>query len=235
MKSLPLTILFSLALAGCVSAPVSPTAITDQDIEQYKFGMDRGCRDAGARRGDPRTDSLCGCMLDVFNRSLSKAEWQQAMYYSQRRQDTEEMRVLAPYMPLVESCRNQPSPKPVSPTTQAKPKPPIIGSWEWTRKTNNCTEVYSFKANGTAFVVSGEEKTENTYALSEALESSGRYKLTMTTTKDLGGRDCGYSSEDSTGKTSNIYLLFSPDGHMLAMCESELGTACFGPLRKKAE
>lgn len=237
MKLVPLSILLPLAIAGCVSAPIAPTAVTDQEIERYKFGLDRGCRDTGARKGDPqaKTDSFCSCMLDTFNRSLSKAEWQQAMFYTQRRQDREEMQVLAPYMPLVESCRGQPSSKPASPTTQDKPRPSILGSWEWTRKTNNCTEVYSFRSNGTAFVVSGDEKTENTYALSEVLASSGRYKLTMTTTKYFGGRDCSDSSEDSTGKTSNVYLLFSPDGNMLAMCESELGTACFGPLKKRPE
>ena len=47
---------------------------------------------------------------------------------------------------------------------------PLIGKWQWTRAENKCTEVYDFKADGTVRVISGEEKTENTY--------SGTVKLT---------------------------------------------------------
>src|SRR5688572_21406985 len=42
---------------------------------------------------------------------------------------------------------------------------PLIGKWQWTREQNNCTEMYEFRADGTVPVVSGTERTDNTYTV----------------------------------------------------------------------
>ena len=110
------------------------------------------------------------------------------------------------------------------------PPPSILGSWTWTRPDNNCVEVYTYRADGTAKVVSGEQIVEETYVLSAAPEASGRYKLTANVLKDSHGRQCGDSRRDETGRTFVTYVKFLSDGDILK-CYDPSGPRCFGPLR----
>jgi hypothetical protein len=220
-----------------MSVPDSPNGISDQDIERYKFGMDRGCRDAGVKKGapQPETDSFCDCMRDTLNSKVPKSAWQQAMYHALKRQGREEMQALSHYTPDIEQCRVRDALKEAAFSKSAGAKQSVLGSWEWTRKANLCGEVYTFAEDGTVSVISGDEKTENIYEFSEQPERSGRYKLKMTVTKDFGGRDCSDSTDDSTGMKSEVFILFSPDSSMLAMCTSASGPECFGPLKRRAQ
>lgn len=69
-------------------------------------------------------------------------------------------------------------------------QPNLVGTWEWTRKANGCVERLDFRDDGTVAIRRGEERTENTYLMSWAPEPNGRYRLTLVTVKDHGGRDC---------------------------------------------
>jgi hypothetical protein len=100
-------------------------------------------------------------------------------------------------------------------------------------KDQGCTEVYTFRRDGTAHVVSADETTENTFELAPAPEPSGRFRFVMTTTQDSGGRDCADTTDDSTGKSATLYLLFNPARDAFVMCSEPTGMACFGPLRRR--
>lgn len=39
---------------------------------------------------------------------------------------------------------------------------PLVGTWQWTHQPSNGTEVYEFRADGTAWVESHAERTNNT-------------------------------------------------------------------------
>jgi hypothetical protein len=111
-------------------------------------------------------------------------------------------------------------------------QPDLAGTWEWTRKKNGCMEQFDFSENGTVRIKQGGKSTENTYLMAWAPEPNGRYRLTMTTVKDHGGRDCEDSADDVTGRRSTVYLLFSQSREAMIMCRSPDGTDCTGLMRR---
>jgi len=113
-------------------------------------------------------------------------------------------------------------------------QPDITGTWEWTRKKNGCLEQHVYKGDGTLLIRSGEKRTENTYLMSWAPEPNGRYKLTVVTVKDHGGRDCRDSSEDSIGRQTVVYVLFSQSRESMIQCESPAGADCTGLMKRTA-
>lgn len=120
-------------------------------------------------------------------------------------------------------------------TAASAQQPSIVGTWEWTRKKNACVEQLVFRDDGTAAIRRGEERTENTYLMSWAPEPNGRYRLTLVTVKDHGGRDCDDSTEDSTGRRSIVYILFSQSRESMIFCNSPEGADCTGLMRRIAK
>lgn len=114
----------------------------------------------------------------------------------------------------------------------AQGNPNLVGKWTWTRPTNNCTETYEFRSDGVALVTSGAEKTENRYSIAFSADKDGFYAMTITTTKDYGGKDCANSDDDSTGQTSTVYLKFHPTGNAHISCYEPNTKRCFGPIRR---
>jgi hypothetical protein len=113
-------------------------------------------------------------------------------------------------------------------------QPSIVGTWEWTRKGNGCSEQYIFREDGTLKIRRGEELTDNTYLMSWAPEPNGRYKLTIVTVKDDGGRDCEGSAENSTGRQSVVYVLFGQSRETMIQCGSPAGADCTGIMHRAA-
>jgi len=113
-------------------------------------------------------------------------------------------------------------------------QPEIVGTWEWTRKKDDCPEQYVYRQDGTLSVRRGEERTENTYRMSWAPEPNGRYRVTVVTVRDDGGRDCNGSVEDSTGGQSTVYVLFGQSQETMIQCGSPTGADCTGLMRRTA-
>ena len=111
-------------------------------------------------------------------------------------------------------------------------QPSIVGTWQWTSKKSGCSEQYVFRDNGTVSIKRGDEQTENSFLMSWAPEPSGRYKLTITTLSDNGGRGCDGSAEDSTGRRSVVYVLFSQSRESMIHCGSPAGTDCTGLMQR---
>jgi hypothetical protein len=109
---------------------------------------------------------------------------------------------------------------------------PLVGRWQWTHTASGCVETYEFRNDGTARVTSGEERLDERYDISPIAEGARRYRLTMTTVKDHGGKDCVGSTDDTTGKSSVGYIEFDPSGDSMLFCADATRTKCMGPLRK---
>jgi len=122
----------------------------------------------------------------------------------------------------------------ISQGTLAQHQPSVIGTWEWTRKSDGCSEQYVFRDDGVLLVHSGENRTENTFLMAWAPEPNGRYKLTLTTERDLGGRDCSGSTTDKVGRRAVGYLLFGHSRETMLLCASPEGADCIGPLKRIA-
>ena len=113
-------------------------------------------------------------------------------------------------------------------------QPDIAGTWEWSRRKDGCAEQYVYRPDGTLSIRRGEERTENTYRMSWAPEPGGRYKVTVVTVKDDGGRDCDGSSDDDTGRQRVVYVLFGQSRETMIQCSSEAGADCTGLMRRTA-
>jgi len=118
-------------------------------------------------------------------------------------------------------------------TDAASQQASIVGTWEWTRKVNNCSEQYTFRDNGTVSVKSGGDRTESTYLMSWAPEPTGRYRLTMTTVEDSGGQGCMDNTE-RPDRGRMVYVLFGASQETMILCNSPEGADCIGPLKKNA-
>jgi hypothetical protein len=103
---------------------------------------------------------------------------------------------------------------------------PLVGKWRWTRATNACTEVYEYRVDGTLLVTSGDEKTENNFAIVRNPDANGFYEAQFKIVKDYGGKDCADSETDDTGAGFTAYVIFDPTGGMYFS---------FGPLRRIGE
>lgn len=99
--------LLAAVLAGSVHAQNAPSEVTDAEIERYKASAQNICHEAGMARGDPQVKiaGFCNCMRDTLNKALKRPEWQQAYFYSRKNQAQEEQAVFAPYMPMLQGCR----------------------------------------------------------------------------------------------------------------------------------
>jgi hypothetical protein len=229
-----LIVLAPLALAGCASTLKSPDAVTQADIDRYQFGLYRDCQEAGAKHGQPqlRIDVFCNCAFETLKQNLSRSDWNRAVYYYLNGRDRDELQVISPIMAKVAMCRALPLPEPEGSAAVSQGPPSLVGRWGWTNPIDNCRETYTFRGNGTVRIESGNERTENTYRLSDTPETTGRIKITLTTTEYIGGMTCAGSSEDTTGKTITRYVLFGPENEMLAVCKSVADLDCVGPLDK---
>lgn len=122
------------------------------------------------------------------------------------------------------------APAPNAETTD--PKSQIIGTWRWTLPGTQCSETYDYRPDGTLQVVSGEEKSDNTYTTSIAEGSGAFLKVDATIVKDYGGEDCTESKEDNTGGSHVVYILFDPSGNQHVMCQAQQLNSCVGPLER---
>jgi hypothetical protein len=113
-------------------------------------------------------------------------------------------------------------------------QPSIVGTWEWTRKSNGCSERYVFRDDGSASVTSRDERLDGRFRLAWSPEENGRYRLDMAVAKDHGGRNCLDDDQDSTGRSDTWYVLFSQSRETMILCGSLEGRDCLGPLRRAA-
>ncbi len=111
----------------------------------------------------------------------------------------------------------------------------IVGKWTWTRAENACTEVYDYRPDGTLYVTSGAEKTDNTYSMASSPDENGFFKMILKITKDYGGKDCEDSEEDSTGLENTVYILFHSSKSLHAVCRDPNLDTCYGPLSRVKE
>ena len=108
---------------------------------------------------------------------------------------------------------------------------PLVGKWQWTRKRSQCTEVYEFRPDGTAPILSGAERTDNIYTVSAAPNEAGLYRVTLRTTKHHGGRDCSDAGGDPNFSEITLYVYFETSERM-AICYEPSAKRCYGPLRR---
>lgn len=108
---------------------------------------------------------------------------------------------------------------------------PLLGTWRFTLPDGSCTEVYTFKADGTSEVTSGDEVSTSAIEFSDQPSDLGYYKWVDKILKNNGKKDCG-GSTTPTGDVATSYIRLHPSGNKLLFCESENLDACLGPVNR---
>lgn len=122
-----------------------------------------------------------------------------------------------------------------APSHAAEGNPDIVGTWTWTRAENACTETYDYRADGSLYVESGTEKTDNAYSMDPNPDANGFFRMTLKIVADHGGKDCADSEEDNTGQEQVVYVLFHSTKSLHAICRDPSLDACYGPLHRVKE
>ena len=95
-------------LAGCVGLPLHADAsgVTELEIQEYKFGLVKGCTDQSRDRGESSdiAKGECGCALHVLEASLTHEEWQAITYGAQTRRNYAEAKILSRYEQQFKEC-----------------------------------------------------------------------------------------------------------------------------------
>jgi hypothetical protein len=99
--------LLCCAFAGAALAQKSASEVTDAQIKQYKATAENACLESGKTRGDPlpKVTEFCKCMTSVFEKNLTKSDWQQLYFLASQKRDKEEANVLGPHVTKLRSCR----------------------------------------------------------------------------------------------------------------------------------
>jgi hypothetical protein len=118
----------------------------------------------------------------------------------------------------------------------APPRPtakdhPIIGRWTISLPDGSCDETYTFRADGTTLVTSGDEIAETVYEITAKPSAAGFYKWTDKLVKDNGKKDCS-GEITKVGQTTTNFVQFHPSGDVFIMCAQENFDACIGPFKR---
>lgn len=127
-------------------------------------------------------------------------------------------------------CATSSLPSSVSPA----PNHPILGSWKFVLPKGDCSEVYTFRPDGTRSYSSNEESGESTYEVAATPSAAGFYKLIDTITKNNGKLDCS-GGTIAVGHQVRIYVRMHSTGSKFIMCRDESFENCFGPFVRVQE
>ena len=105
-----LVVLLCCAYAGAALAQKSSSEVTEAQIRQYKATAESACLESGKSRGDPiaRVTEFCKCMTGVFEKNLTRSEWQELYFLASQKREKEEANVLGPHIGKIRVC-TQPS------------------------------------------------------------------------------------------------------------------------------
>jgi hypothetical protein len=125
MKIRSLAVLLAVLISAPVAAQREPAEVTDAQIAKYKALAASSCQEAGTKQGDPkeRVDAFCGCLVRTITTTMTRAEWQQAYFYSMKGQSKEERQVLAPHLKNVDICMPKPAAAPKPQAGDPAPQP----------------------------------------------------------------------------------------------------------------
>lgn len=106
---------------------------------------------------------------------------------------------------------------------------PLLGTWRIDLP-NGCFEEYTLRADGTKLSMSGEERNEAIFQISEHPSSKGFYRWVDKITKGNGKPDCG-GSVTQIGHVAVNFIRLHPSGAKFLLCEEENMNSCFAEFR----
>ena len=129
-----------------------------------------------------------------------------------------------------QACAQAAGPLPPGPVS-AVPHP-LAGSWSWALPGQQCTETWTYRADGTREGLSGGEATKSNYQVSPQPSIAGFYRLTEIVTESNAKKDCSGDLHEVSSEPLTRFVQFSPDRKQLIVCREESLGACFGPIKR---
>lgn len=106
------------------------------------------------------------------------------------------------------------------------PDHPLIGTWRIELPALQCFEEYDLRADGVKYSMSGEERNESEFTLSDQPSEKGFYKWVDKLTKSNGKPDCsGHQVE--VGHVAVNYIRLHPGKDKFLLCTAEDFKWCF--------
>jgi hypothetical protein len=125
MKLRLTAMLLACAVSASAYAQKEPAEVTDGEIAKYKNTSESDCRAGAAGKGDPAdVAAFCGCIFASLNKTMTRPEWQQAYFYTQKGEEPRVREILAPHLKQA-TCRPQgaAAQAPAAPPPAAAEKP----------------------------------------------------------------------------------------------------------------
>jgi|SRR5688572_18374048 len=110
MKLSTLALLATCVVAALpVAAQTAPSQVTEAQIADYKRTAGTACREGGKAKGDAeaKVEAFCSCLMQSLDKTMSPAEWRQAVVYSRTKEATRERDLLMPHVKKLEGCQPQ--------------------------------------------------------------------------------------------------------------------------------
>lgn len=114
-------------------------------------------------------------------------------------------------------------------TAAVRPDHQIVGTWTHTLR-NECTELYTFRADGTNSVTSGEEISTGSYTISDQPNERGVYTMVDTIASNNGKPDC-MGGTTPIGDVATVYVKFSTTGNGVLVCYDLTMRSCYSMKR----
>jgi hypothetical protein len=110
---------------------------------------------------------------------------------------------------------------------------PLVGVWRIELAGGKCAEEYELRTDGTKMSMSGEERNESEFMISQDASRTYWYKWVDRITKNNGKPDC-MGSRTAVGHTAVNYVIVHPSGQRFALCEREDMNSCYAELFRQA-
>lgn len=106
MKLRAAILILSFGCAASAGAQNSAAQVNDAQIKEYKAVNEKACREAGTSRGDPpeTVTEFCKCITALFEKSLSREDWQRAYFFSKQGRQADERNVYGPHESKLRTC-----------------------------------------------------------------------------------------------------------------------------------
>ena len=111
---------------------------------------------------------------------------------------------------------------------------PLVGTWRVELPDLKCFEEYDIRSDGMKLSMSGQERNESDFVISNVPSSSGFYKWTDKIVKNNGQPDCS-GSKTELGHVAVNFVRLHPSGQKFLLCEAEDMKSCYAEFNRKSK
>ena len=109
----------------------------------------------------------------------------------------------------------------------------LVGTWNWTLFSGQCSETLQYGADGVLIATSGQAVSAWRYVASAAPDAQGFYKVVETYLRTNSKKDCQGDTLEDDDLEATRFIQLSPAKDRLIVCKTATLAACYGPLKRE--